>query len=162
MSEEFRTPPEVEEKPYVRPLEDYRFFENIPIPSIDWAAALIVLKLMKTPQGLKTLEKLGTEWMRSQADIITALAQSGAGNIITAWSHSYIIAMMLEHQYMIRKRGATSLVGTLNWLTGPMALAEIIGNVSTPATIVYSEKSKTERVGIEAAGKLLGAVLGKK
>jgi len=118
-------------------LGQYRLLENIFVP-VDLAQALILIKLIKTPEGQRLAEKFGEKWLDTQARMVVALAESGTGNIITAWAHSHLIAMMLEHNYMIRKGGAGGLVAGMNWLTGAVTLAEIIGDINVPSTLVFS------------------------
>lgn len=119
------------------PLNEFRLLENIMIP-VDWAMALLLVKAMKTERGAQLIEKFGEKWLDSEARIIQALAQSGAGNIITAYSHGHLIAMMLEHSYMIRKGGAGNWIGSMNWLTGATVIAEIFGSIAVPSVLAFS------------------------
>lgn len=137
-------------------LADKRYLENTPIP-IDYLQALVLIKILKNPEGIETLQKLYATKMESEAKIITGLAQSGAGNIIVAWAHSHIIAMILEHNYYIRKGGAQGLIDGMNWLTGAITLSEIVGNVAVPSVLAFSGVG-----GASATTRSLSALLGRK
>ncbi len=139
-----------------RPVEDYRLLEDIIVP-IDIAIALLILIVSKAPEGQKLLEKFGEKWLESQTKMVVALAESGSGNIIVAWAHSHLIAMMLEHAYMIRKGGAAGIVSGMNWLTGAITAAEIIGNVAVPSVLAFSGGGPAAGPAIRSLSSLLGA-----
>ena len=119
-----------------------RFMENIPIP-IDWAMTIAILKLAKERQWtiLQNLVKIRED---NIARMVSALAQASSGNLVSAWAGQHNIAMLLEHNYFIRQGGAAGLVSGMNWLTGGLALSEIVGNFSVPATLIFGAASGME------------------
>lgn len=84
------------------------------------------------------LERLAVKFMDTQARIIGNLAQAGAGNIITAYSHSFLIALMLEQNYMVRQRGADDLIASLNWLTAAQELVNIVQGFAVPEILNFA------------------------
>lgn len=136
-----KNPPASENLPFIA-VERPRFLEEgLPIPP-DYAMWLfIIYSLKKNPQ---MLERLAVKWMDTQHRIITALAQAGAGNIVTAYSHSFLIGLMLEQSYWIRQRGADDLISGLNWLTGAEEAGSIIkdilggGGFSVPQVLQFA------------------------
>lgn len=113
----------------------FRLMENIIVP-IDYVQALILVKLMKEKE-YGTIKEIFTVRDNNIARMVKALAESGAGNLITAWAHSHIIAQLLEHNYYTRKGAAEVLVSGMNWLTGAAATAELVGAFTVPATLVF-------------------------
>ena len=109
--------------------------EGLPIPP-DHAFWLSIVYMMKKEP--KMLERLAIKFMDTQARIIGNLAQAGAGNIITAYSHSFIIALMLEQNYMIRQRGADDLILSLNVLTAEQALAQLLQGFAVPEVLTFA------------------------
>jgi len=133
----------------------FRFMENIIVP-IDYVQALILVKLAKEKEYGVIKEIFATR-DNNIARMVKALAESGCGNIITAWTHSHIIAQVLEHNYMIRKGGTWAVIEGANWLTGALALAEVIGSFSVPATLVFgATKGAFSEAG--ALAKILGSL----
>ena len=127
----------------VKSLESQRLLE-FDAQLTPYTQLLAIVWLAKNrPDILKTL---GNKWLDTQARVMVALAQAGAGNLVNAWANSHLIAMMLEHNYMIRKGGAGGLIARMNWLTGALALAEIIGGISVPSTLVYSAVAGKEEI----------------
>lgn len=120
-----------------RDISDFRLAENIPVP-IDWILYIVLIKLLRDPKGLDVLKAIATKWLDTMARIGSSLAQASPGSLVSSWTHSHILAMMLEHSYMIRKLGARTLVDGSNWLTGVLAAAEVLGDVAGPASLVYS------------------------
>ena len=130
--------------PYVQ-TERPRFLEEgLPIPPDYMLWLFIAYNLKKNPE---MLEKLALKWMDTQQHIISSLAQAGAGNLITAYSHSFLIALMLEQNYMIRQRGSDDLIASLNWLTGAVELASLVTAFSVPATLVFAGMGGTFPTG---------------
>lgn len=127
-------------------LGEKRLLENIPVP-VDWVAALIIAKSLKTPEGLKFISVLGTKWLDAQAEMVHALAQSGAGNIISAYANAHLIAQILEQNYMIRKGGAAGIMDGLNKLVATEELKTFLSaSINVPGTLVFSGKGSTGRV----------------
>ncbi len=135
-------------------LGQFRLLENIPVIPVDWAMALLIIAALKKPEGREMLQAIAEKWLDSEARMVAALAQAGAGNVIVGWANSHLIAQILEQNYMIRKGGAKSLIDGMNWLTGATTLAELFGSLAVPATLVYSGA-----MGAEAGtmAKILGA-----
>lgn len=109
--------------------------EGLPIPP-DYAFWLAIVYMMKKEP--KMLERLATKFMDAQARIIGGLAQAGAGNLVTAYSHSFIIALMLEQNYMIRQRGADDLIASLNVLVGAQALTNLLQGFAVPEMLTFA------------------------
>jgi hypothetical protein len=139
-------------------LGDYRFLENIVVP-VDWAMALAVIKIAKERKW-DVLENLFKIREDNIGRMVVALAQSGTGNIITAFSHGHLIAMLLEHNYLTRKGSAKSWHDSMAWLTGATTIAEIFGQVAVPSTLVFSAATGEafSPIGAGALAKILGAV----
>lgn len=135
-------------------LGDKRFLENVPIP-IDYVQLILLVKMLKSgdfPTVMEHREKV-------IAQMVSSLAESGAGNIVTAWTHSHLIAQILEHNYFVRKGGAKSIIDGANWITGALTIAEIFGAIAVPAALVFSGGGAA--AALPAAGAL-GGILGKK
>jgi hypothetical protein len=121
--------------PYT-PLERSRLLEEgLPIPP-DYAFWVAIVYMMKNEP--KMLENLAEKFMDAQARIIGSLAQAGAGNIITAYSHSFLISLMLEQNYMIRQRGADDLIVSLNVLVGAQALTNLLQGFAVPEVLTFA------------------------
>ncbi len=119
------------------PEEEKRLLD-VGLVSPQWIQWLSIIRIMKMPGGPEILQKVLHDWLQSQTQIMRALAESGSGNIIVAWAHSHIIAMMLEQNYMIRKGGAAGIMDGLNKLTGTITLAEIFGQIAVPSVLAFS------------------------
>lgn len=133
-------------------LSGFRLLENIPVP-VDWIGYLLIAKLIKEKPEL--LAKIVDKWLDAEADMVHALAQAGAGNIITAWAHSHLIAMILEQNYMIRKGGAAGLVSGMNWLTGAEVASSFLsilgahfGDINVPQSLVFSGRKTTRNIPV--------------
>jgi hypothetical protein len=109
------------------------FFEGLPPDVAVWVAIIYMMK-----HDPKMLERLVLKYMDTQQQIIHGLAQAGAGNIISAYGSNFLIALMLEQNYMIRQRGADDLIASLNWLAGAEVAATLFKDFSVPATLIYS------------------------
>jgi hypothetical protein len=113
---------------------DFRLMENIIIP-IDYVQAFLLVKLAKEKEYGIIKEIFATR-DNTIARMVVALAHASAGNLISAWCGQHNIAMLLEHNYMIRKGGAKSLVDGANWLAGAAATSELVGAFTVPTTLV--------------------------
>jgi hypothetical protein len=109
--------------------------EGLPIPP-DYAFWLAILYMLKKHPAM--LERLAKTFMDKQATIISHLAQAGAGNIVTAYSHSFLIALILEQNYMIRQRGADDLIASLNVLVGAQALTNLLQGFAVPEVLTFA------------------------
>lgn len=109
--------------------------DGLPIPP-DYAFWVAIIYMMREQPAM--LERLAKQYMTTQGQIISHMAQAGAGNIITAYSHSFLIALMLEQNYMIRQRGADDLIASLNWLTGAQALTNLLQGFAVPEILTYA------------------------
>jgi hypothetical protein len=114
---------------------EFRFMENIIIP-IDYVQALLLVKLAKEKQ-YDVIKEIFATRDNTIARMVKALAEGGGCNLISAWVNGHIIAQLLEHNYMIRKGGAVSIVQGANWLAGTAATAELVGAFSVPATLIF-------------------------
>jgi len=113
----------------------FRFMENIILP-IDYVQALLLVKLAKEKEYGVIKEIFATR-DNNIARMVKALAESGTANIITAWTHSHMIAQILEHNYMIRKGGTWAVMEGANWLTGAATLDALIGSCGNLATLIF-------------------------
>lgn len=86
----------------------------------------------------KMLERLATVYMNNTAKMITALSQASTGNMITAYGSNFLMAMILEHNYMIRQQGADNFIVSLNWLVGSQALANILQQFAVPEMLTFA------------------------
>jgi hypothetical protein len=141
-------------------LGDFRFMENILIP-VDLAMAIAVLKMVKDGKWdvLKDLYKTRDDNTRQ---MIVALAQAGSSNLISAWANSHLIGMMLEHEYRIRKGGATGLIEGLNALVISQSamnwFTAIFGKegLSFPQIVMFDQGQKVvETKGLSALAAML-------
>jgi hypothetical protein len=109
------------------------FFEGLPPDVVFGVAALCMMKVQP-----KMLERLALKWMDMQEKIIHGLAQAGAGNIVSAYGSNFLIALMLEQNYLIRQRGADDLIASLNWIAGAEVAGNLFKDFAVPATLIYS------------------------
>lgn len=109
--------------------------EGLPIPP-DYAFWLAIVYMMKNQPAM--LERLVKSFWDNQAKMISHLAQAGAGNLVTAYSHSFIIALMLEQNYMIRQQGADDLIASLNVLVGAQTLTNLLQGFAVPEMITFA------------------------
>jgi len=109
--------------------------EGLPIPP-DYAFWAAIVYMMKKEPAM--LERLAKQFMETQGQIISHLAQAGAGNLVTAYSHSFLIGLMLEQNYMIRQRGADDLIASLNVLVGAQALTNLLQGFAVPEVLTFA------------------------
>jgi hypothetical protein len=130
--------------------------EGFPLPP-DYAFWVAIVYLLKNKPEM--LKQIVNKFFDTQAKMINSLAQSAAGNIITAYSHSFLIALMLEQNYMIRQRGADDLIVSLNWLTAAQELTNIVQGFAVPEVLTfastggqnYIRRSGQKTTGLRAA-----------
>lgn len=66
-------------------------FDYMPI-----IAAYLVLKLSKTPEGLKVLKALGTEFIKGIFKTLNSLGKASAANKVAAWANPVLISGVLD------------------------------------------------------------------
>jgi len=119
--------------------------------------ALIVVKLSKTPEGLRVIRELGREFLRGIFDTLHALGQASAANRIAAWANPYLIAMILrrfgfiQNVHLIRYELGISLLAGISAADDimdtikdfvPWNLLKPSGEPSEfPSNIIYSARS---------------------
>lgn len=126
-------------------LGEYRLLENVPFIPVDVLQWALIYKILKQPKGYQMLVSLIKEHYKSVVDIVRPLAQAGTGNLVSAWTHAHLIAQILEHNYLIRKGGAKSIVDGASWITAGAWISGLIGGFSAPSSIAYSEKGEGEK-----------------
>jgi len=60
-----------------------------------------ILKLSKTPEGLKVLEKIGVEFTKGVFKMLSFGAQASVGNPVSSWSYPILISGVLERFGML-------------------------------------------------------------
>jgi hypothetical protein len=156
-----------EPQPKVVDLGDFRFMENIFVP-MDYVQALLLVKFIKTPDGQALFERLAEKWLDTQKSMVISLAQAGSANLVSAWANSHLIAMLLEHSYLIRKGGAKGLMDGLNNLVAAEEAQKwftaIFGSegLTFPQTVVFDQGEKVlERGETKGMTALLASILKK-
>lgn len=134
-----------------------RLMEDIPLP-IDQAQSLLLFWMLSRKDGVPFIQKIAHDYFDTIKHSITALAQAGAGNMITAYGHSLIISNMLEHNYMIHQGATRGLADALNWLVaseeGKSWFTAIFGGggFAVPKMLSFSQPQKTIQAGALTEG----------
>ena len=78
--------------------------------------ALGLIKLAKTPGGLKVIESLGKEFLKGLFGTLHALGQASAANKVAAWANPYLVALVLDRfgfinpDYLLEYKVGLSLI----------------------------------------------------
>lgn len=78
----------------------------------------IILKLMKTPEGLEVLKALGKEFIKGMFDTLHALGQASSANKVSSWANPWIVSLVLERFGFIRPEQLGRLQLGLSVITG--------------------------------------------
>jgi len=118
-----------------------RLMENLPIPA-DQLQALIMLFLMWKDRPL--LRDIAKMYFKTLESTMGHLAQAGAGNLITAWTHPILIANILEHNYMIAAGAAGGMEASTQWIAGAMTASNVLASIfgskgfDVPTTLILA------------------------
>lgn len=144
-----------QERPQIRELEFwqlymsyYRNLEFTPIP-IDWILWAVVKKLLKTREGMKTLERVVLKWLDTESRLGVALAQSSAGNPLAAYSSALLMGMMMEHNYMIKVGGA----GNVQRGLAALQIGTFITQMANASSITYAVRGQFPAAAVRQTKK---------
>lgn len=116
---------------------------------------LLMLKLSKTPQGMRIVEKFLTKLVDAMADGLDAYCRAGSANRISAWGSGRLLSLFMERFGFITQSQAGGFDIGLTLLTGAEIVEEfttiipwkaISPDVDFPSTVVLGSKSRTLRV----------------
>jgi len=136
---------------------------------------LMLLFNMRTKEGRDFLRDIFKKYMDTVLGICGHLAQSGAGNLLTAYGHQIIIANVLEHNYMMQAAGAGGIESVLTPLVAVSEAGSIIDGIlggkgfDVPSTLIlagvgvpdFGRGTEAAEQETEAKGQLIRAMKGK-
>lgn len=108
------------------PLQDITENKNLLIQ-------LLIVKLFsnlsKTPEGLKVLQKLGSDAINGIFKTTHALAQSSCGSSLTSWSNPMLISGIFERFGLLPPAFNAGFHDGISKLTGVNIFGDIIGDI---------------------------------
>lgn len=106
-----------------------------------------IVKLSKTPEGLRVLRDLGIHYLDNVGRIISTLEASSASNWLTAAINQRLCSHVMRRLGLIEHNAATEYTAWLSWVTGTMIakgfITETIGALSSMGNIGQWAKALT-------------------
>ena len=103
------------------------------LDNVDMMQALMFLgiaKLSKTPEGMKVLDHLGTEFMKGTFRTLAFLAQASAANPVAAWANPILISGVLQRFGFLPPKFNTNFHLGITVISGVEIYSDIIKDVA--------------------------------
>jgi len=122
---------------------------------------VVLFKLSKTPEGIKLIGQLGTEYLKGMFKTMSFLAQASAANKIAAWANPILISGVFERFGMLPKGFNTNYHLGITVISGVEMAADFVGDVldalpwnlfkppdpkEYPSHIVYAETGEVSEI----------------
>lgn len=102
-------------------------------PKVDAYQAIMLLgliKLSKTPEGLKVIEKIGTEFTKGIFKTLSFLGQASAANPVAAWANPILISGVLERFGFLPPRFNANYHLGITVISGVEIYSDILSDVA--------------------------------
>ena len=104
-----------------------------------------LVKLAKTPGGLKVIESLGKEFLKGLFSTLHALGQASAANKVASWANPYLVALVLDRfgfinpNYLLEYKVGLSLISGASIAEGFLDNIQGIFPFSKPEPAEYPQ-----------------------
>lgn len=104
--------------------------KSVLLSSVDNMLLMVmVLKLSKTPEGLKVIQALGKEFIKGAFDTLHALGQAAAANKVTSWANPYLVSIVLERFGFVRPENMVEFRAGLSVISGAAVVESVLDSI---------------------------------